>query len=241
MAFNWTGKSSLSIGTGTSKTFNIIFYCDGTEYTTFRWDVMANLYYGDTTVYTMFGWNNAKYKNIKVTGGSDINNETFLNFLISNGTTEPIEDGYKLFLNLEVSNDLTGCTWTPYEEFTYNNVQTIKDKEYKLNFTSDDEDFTAIYFNSGVGRIQFYGDSYLNVGFLNTEGIGSWSDDYKSMTISGGEDVTNPEIIDFMKKTGTLSKRVRLTNSSIALDGIKIGDDYNLYLNIDDNKYKIEK
>lgn len=241
MAFNWTGKSSLSIGTGTTKSFQINFICDGTEYTTFRWDVMANLYYNDTTVYTMFGWNNAKYKTIKVTGGSDIKNETLLSFLVSNGTTEPIEDGYKLFLNFEFNNDLTGCTWTPYKEFTYDNVQTIKDKEYKLNFTSDEEDFTIITYDSGRGRIQFYGDSYLNVGYLNTEGVGGWPESYESMTISGGEDVANPEIIDFMKKTGTLSKKVRLTNSNIALDGSKIGDDYNLYLNIDGNKYKIEK
>lgn len=239
MAFIWTGKSSLSIGTGTTKVFQINFTCDGTSYKYFRWDVMGNLYYDNTTVYTMFGWNDSKYRTIKVTSGDDISNETLLSFLVSNGTTEPIEDEYKLFLNFDFDNDLTGYTWTPYEEFTYDNLQAIKDKEYKLNFVSDDEEFTVITYDSSMNRIQFYNGSYLNVGYLNADGTGGWFSGYTKAEISGGDDVTNLEIIDFLKKTGTLTKKVRLTKSNITLDESKIDDDYNLYLNIDGTKYKI--
>ena len=109
-----------------------------------------------------------------------------------------VEDYDKLsFINdtLEFSvSDLTGTTWI----FNNSIDSSLTDNGFHINFTSNSSNYTFLYTEYDVGQIIEYG---------NTEvyGQSGWSNDsYKTISITGGSDVTNATLIAWLEANATL-------------------------------------
>ena len=88
-----------------------------------------------------------------------------------------------------------------------------------LNFTSNDKDYTAMYFEYNFS-LHYFTDVYNDEGDFGVYvgeddgGNNEWSNQaYRTITITGGEDIENKEVIAWLKQNATLMEDVDLTGT----------------------------
>ena len=99
--------------------------------------------------------------------------------------------------------DLTGYTWvgSNYINIPFN-VNT-----YNINFTSNNINYTSITLNGSQNSIQ-YNSTYVN--------MDEWLNEaYKTITITGGSDVTSSALIFWLEANGTLTAPQPAQNDKI--------------------------
>ena len=110
--------------------------------------------------------------------------------------TGTIEDGD------EIGYGSTGILGTWY----FNSVidfTGISNGEYYIDFTSDNIVCSAFQILAGSG---FYGITYMQIGAVYSKGIfgnGWTSESYRTVTITGGTDATNPDFIAWLTANAT--------------------------------------
>ena len=98
--------------------------------------------------------------------------------------------------------DLTGCTWVGNNSIVY-----PTDKEYGLNFESNNFNFLKFEFSSGNDMVLIYRNLTEDVNQVayNWDDSG-WTDSaYRTIQIIGGTDATNAELIAWLEANGTLT------------------------------------
>ncbi len=101
--------------------------------------------------------------------------------------------------------DLTGYTWIGNSSINYQNIGG----PYNITFTSNNTEFVQIrYVNNWEGTHLEYvksDNSKVNV-FPQSSWSSTWADEaYKTIQITGGEDVTNSSLISWLGENGTLT------------------------------------
>lgn len=81
----WELKNTISVST--SATYNVKFelLADATQFTSFKID-NSKLTYGSVDVYSSATWTDAKYKRIRILGGTDVETSGLITYLSTNGT-----------------------------------------------------------------------------------------------------------------------------------------------------------
>lgn len=138
--------------------------------------------------------------------------------------------------------DLTGYTWT-----AYNVVDTPTTAiTYRFNFTNYEVGNNVNYLgfkldnNTVNWRYEEEGKVYLKETFAIINGVKEWyASSYRVINITGGEDCTNIELINWLSANGTLSLTTTdLTgfkwdaNSTIIFDNLNGGDNKNFNFNL---------
>lgn len=134
----------------------------------------------DGAMMSVFGWNGSEWENIPITI-SDLTNTTWLFNNSSLTAVDPNEEEWVFDIN-----------------FKYADNSTVYDTLYYTN--QFEENIVAMQYSRG-------GTNHLLV--YDTEQYpgspGGWVDnDYKTITITGGEDVTNTTLIDWLQANATL-------------------------------------
>ena len=138
--------------------------------------------------------------------------------------------------------DLTGYTWTAYSVIT---TPTTPIK-YNFNFTHFESGNYVNYVGLKLDNNTLYwreqeGDRfYLKETFGSVDGVKKWySEGYRVINITGGEDSTNIELINWLSANGTLSLTTTdLTGykwdakSTINFTTLFGGNNYNYYFNL---------
>ena len=157
------------------------------------------------------GWINQAYRTITITGGTDVSNTELINWLIANAT------------QLVVS-DLTNTTWF------INSTPTINPPNIALTnitYTTNNVQCTSMF----IGYIPEL-DTENEIWYYNPNATGDtnfcaystqtgWSNQaYRTITITGGTDVTNSNFIIWLQNNATQQETPTPTPSSTG----KIGD-----------------
>lgn len=140
-----------------------------------------------TNAYQAGAWNSSNYKTICITGGNDVTNASLISWLQSNAT--------------QLLSDLTNTTWVINDSPSIPSTSTT----YNINFNSV-TNWTRLRFASNTIS---YGE------WLEEEGeydyficyFGSnhtWNgNNYKTIQITGGTDVTNSNLINWLQNNAT--------------------------------------
>ena len=167
---------------------------------------LKQMYFDDTKAYDSITDNPVLTEYIIITGGTDITNATLISFLESAATQQE----YTPTPQPSAITDLTGYTWvgnTTLDLATQN--PTGEDQIYNLSFTDiNNTEYTKIniydnnYDENPANTMEYYKvndrwkEAYQNY----------WLDNvYKTITINGGTDATNSNLIAFLESNGTLT------------------------------------
>lgn len=109
--------------------------------------------------------------------------------------------------------DLTGYTWIANDTITTANSTG----DYFINFTSNDTNFIGLIISNWKEEVMGFGENILMYkiepyneiqvcsGTIGTPTASNWTNDaYKTIIITGGDDVTNPDLIAWLQANGTL-------------------------------------
>lgn len=125
-------------------------------------------------------WNstyaNENSRTIEITGGNDVENADLIAFLEANAV-------------IELTIDLTGTTW--FFNKTLTGLSKIDGEQFNITFTSN---------SAQHNKLEVY---YPSVRYDNTDafedGTGWINKEYRTITITGGDDVMKPELIAFLQ------------------------------------------
>lgn len=151
-------------------------------------------YYNSRTVYSAYGgdWVDEVYRTIEITGGTDATNADLIAWLQVNATqiAEP-----------EIT-DLTGTTWL------IDDTLQVPDEAFNLPcndliFTSNNESYGGLLINRNIRynvfMIQYGGDLVYDYNNYSGQGIGWVFQTYRTITITGGTDATNADLIAWLQ------------------------------------------
>lgn len=209
--------------TGTTWTFNseftssdnfyydLEFISNDTTYSSFHSVVdlrSTSYFYGDDLVASGLGeldggpniesWENESYRTIYITGGTDVSNNDLITFLNENATQVPV-------------GDLTGTTW-----FFNDSIDvSVEGNSYSINFNSNNLNYSEIRYGE-VANYRIYYDS-------TSVYSSSWNDDnYKTITITGGTDIANPDLIVWLTQNAVLQEPTPTPSAGISLGNLPI-------------------
>lgn len=132
-------------------------------------------------------------------------------------------------------SDLTGTTWILNDTFDESNITPVTAGEgaFAINFTSSVDSYNeiAFYDYDDDGHMRWgvqYNDTTSPVAFWDSD-YGSWdpTDDYRTITITGGSDATNAGLIAWLVLNATQVSVTDLTNTrwKIKETGITLSSD----------------
>lgn len=180
-----------NIYSGSSFNYSINFITKGNSYTSIRyaWSQYSTdeLFYNTTNVCDIEPaersyWENQGYRAITITGGTDVTNATLISWL----------EGHAI--QITVSN-LTNTTW-----LIDNELNNWISGYYHVNFTSNNNNYTLLEFDDDVGYGVLYNDNLV----YSYENNPKWSNQaYRTITITGGTDVTNNNLINWLAANAT--------------------------------------
>lgn len=190
----WVIKSEPTISSNLS--CNINFTSGSQDWTSIELDQYDGLSYHNTTlgigdwVYTN-SWVDVAYRIIKITGGNDVTNSSLIQWLEANATQVSVVD-------------LTGTKWVlnsgPY---------TRPNFSYNINFTSNSSNFTSFSGNYDIyGSHLKYDNSYVY------ERLSWSSENYRIISITNGNDVSNPNLLVWLNNNATYIFIEDLTNTT---------------------------
>lgn len=109
----------------------------------------------------------------------------------------------QLFAGENEITDLTGTTWE-FNTFLDNNIDG-KDYTYSIDFLCNNTSYNEIYyFYFAVSRPEVHIDDYVLFNHTEIYNSGYWLDDmYKTITITGGIDATNSDLISWLQSNAT--------------------------------------
>lgn len=199
-----------------STTFSHIidFECGGTLYSHISYNSALELRYSTPSivVYTNMTpppiepipskWSNQSYRTITITDTSALTNrDEFTTWLKANAVKQ-----------VPKVTDLTGTTWKWNETFSLYKVET--DNRYKISFVSASNDFKelAVYGDRDYLVIEYSyltplaDDKFVEVYYYDSNGQGTgWREqNYRTISITGGADATNTELIDYLYANAVL-------------------------------------
>lgn len=103
--------------------------------------------------------------------------------------------------------DLTNTTWVWNEII---DGSTLSPNPYNVNFTSNNNTYNLLDDSIEDGRYIFYGSTCVYDGDTGTY----WSlDAYKTLSITGGTDVTNASLISWLEQNATQQLPIKLSNT----------------------------
>ena len=259
----WVFKSSVDLnvisggGNGSvhhSITFisNNITYSELSIYKSTSATYTYNLYYDNTSVLhanwsPTDPWTNSTFRIIKITGGTDATNSSLIQWLEANATQVQVTDLTNTKWVLNVDTSVSGSSFTA-----------------NLNFTSNSQNFTSF-----TGNYDIYG---YHLKFDNTYVFERhiWANtNYRIISITGGTDVTNPDVIVYLTKYlgvaifvedltnttwvfkedlvwGDAQYAINFTSNNLSFKGIKYqvysaDIDRLFYINADDSELKVSE
>lgn len=150
-------------------------------------------------------WTDEDCRTIFITGGEDVTNPDLISWITQNATQ--VE-------NPVIITDLTNTSWCFNDALDHWGVGNIEVQDgggdehwsqFDINFTSNDTQYTSLHY-----KLETVTNSD-NVHYYTSEGkdseaylVDSWKDEaYKTITITGGEDATNPKFIVWLTKNAT--------------------------------------
>ena len=173
-------------GTATYSQFNIGYSKTGSEY-------------ANTIQVGESGIGNSYPISITFTGGTDVTNPNLISWLEANGTLQ----GGETDEPTDTITDLTGYTWVGNNSFELSNMAGTS---YDINFQDENGgqyswvEFVSIFFDP----MYDYGIRYNDTTVYQQSG--GWMDTgNKTITITGGEDATNTDLISWLQENGTLT------------------------------------
>ena len=156
-----------------------------------------DLYYGSTVVGTYsdpndsYSWNDQSYRIISITGGSDATNSTLISWFQANAVQVPVAD-------------LTGTNW-----ILNSNIYITEAVSYSINSIFSDYTFSSIDFNFYTADGKTWKSLKLDNSFAIVEATATANpveNTYSSsiLSITGGTDATNPDLITWLSQNATL-------------------------------------
>jgi len=133
-------------------------------------------------------WVSQAYRIIKITGGTDVTNSSLISWLEANATQVNV-------------TDLTDTKWVI-------NESPIVDEDvlYSINFISNNSSWNSFEFSTGNDPIIKY-DFQTSV--YNGD-IDTWLNEaYRLISITGGSDVSNPDLLVWLNNNATLQPNVK--------------------------------
>lgn len=169
-----------------------------------NWSTLQLSYGNDPTIKYTFGtwvysndtWTDQDYRLISITGGDDAQNSTLISWLQDNAVQAPVVD-------------LSGTTWDFNDTIT---TWLSNDGWHNLIFTSNNYNCTSMY----VGTSEYPWIHYASTGIFEEYGTervyngnsSGWSIvnvAFKSISITGGTDASNPSLIAWLSQNATYS------------------------------------
>jgi hypothetical protein len=150
------------------------------------------------------GWTDEDCRTIFITGGEDVTNPDLISWITQNATQ--VE-------NPVIITDVTNTSWRFNEVLYHWNVGEVDEEETSVRYN----DFRNITFNANGENFNYLGyrghrnDDFasgtpLAVSYNDTTvyDTNSWVDEtYKTITITGGNDATNPKFIVWLTQNAT--------------------------------------
>jgi len=163
-----------------------------------KYDFQTSVYNGDSGI-----WTSQAYRLISITGGTDAQNSTLISWLLSNATQVPVVD-------------LTGTEWL------FNDIIGISsDIEWFINFTSNANSHTGIGLEEHHVEM-FYFTDYPVYTTAYSEDL--WDDNaYKTISITSGTDVANPDLIAWLSQNATIQES---SSPSISIGTLSLSSVY---------------
>ena len=211
----WAIRNDAVNGLGnTNSTYAINFTSNSNNYTSMKLygtsgvpvDGNYNISYNSEQVYgASSGWGVQADRIIEISDGTDATNANLIAWLQANATQVPVVD-------------LSGTSWV------FNNeLNLLSSGDYYLTFNSNNEHYTQI--TAGVSSSRgFYlryrdPDFPLNVyAYTSYEQEPIWANEnYKTISITGGTDATNPDLIVWLSQNATY--QVPASSYTITIDG----------------------
>lgn len=151
----------------------------------------GDINYSFSGVYTIgSGWLYEIARTITITGGTDATNNTLITWLQNNATQVPV-------------SDLTNTTWVLNNNIDLTTINY--DTSFYINFKFES-------YNYNLGWMRFYDsqadyDYNVNLAYESYEVYSSFSgwnsNNYKTIQITNGQDVTNPDLIAWLSQNAT--------------------------------------
>lgn len=161
-------------------------------------------------------WSGSKI--IKIFGGTDATNSTFITWLQNNAE------------QLEFVTDLTNTEWIINSTVSGTVVDsTTYQGSFNINFTSNSNLFTELDHTWNTSTFQFsisYKNSSATTTVYSSTNSGWTAEAYQTIRIFDGEDVTNSNLILWLQSQGTQAKYWKFKNT-----GISITDNTYYYVN----------
>jgi len=175
-------------------------------------------------------WTNDNYRIIKIIGGGDVRNSIFIEWLENEA------------VQLKVDN-LTNTTWIwryiYFNEESFDDTYNLESK-YNISFTSNSSNYTYISFSCNDPDMDIYDLWYCTTStwqqgtwtkvleaqlsyYDQNEYTWTWTNNnYKRITITGGTDVTNPNLIRWLTRYASLvtTYTYDLTQLSLTNEGV---------------------
>ena len=197
----WVINSSLSIPADTFIGTNLEFTSNNTNYVGIG--IGANphtegsranyIFYDFAEPHSVYanGWSNQADRTLAITGGTDTTNATLIAWLQANAVQVPVAD-------------LTGTNW-----ILNSNIYITEAVSYSINSIFSDYTFSSIDFNFYTADGKTWKSLKLDNSFAIVEATATANpveNTYSSsiLSITGGTDATNPDLITWLSQNATL-------------------------------------
>ena len=183
--------------------FSVTFISNGNNYTELTLSYAGSdspIKYDNTIAYDYGNmiWTNQAYRIIEITGGTNVTNASLIEWLLQNATQVNV-------------TDLTNTKWQ------FNDIITLGDFNYAIYFVSGVYP-TRVYNNlisylasTGIPPIPAHLDYVFGPDSNNQAyAFNGWVDNlYKTIEISSGTDIANPDLIVWLTENATLQPNVK--------------------------------
>ena len=209
----WVFNSSVNITNSTVISFSITFKDgDGATYSLLKYalgleglpSMMGGIKYDTSGVYSD-AWTDEAYRIIEITGGGDVTNVDLISWLMSNATQVPVTSlaNTQWVFNSDIPiEQLNAIGGTPVYEGN-------KDV-FSINFVSVNTNYENIGVGSSNGN-NWNGLCYKHIDYssFDTVYMGAWADEvYRTIDISSGTDIANPDLIVWLSQNATYQEPV---------------------------------
>lgn len=155
---------------------------------------------GDIGGFTVTSWANQAYRIIEITGGTDATDVDLISWLMSNATQIQV-------------GDLTGTKWVINK--TPNPSPLSGGIFFNISFISNNRTFSEIIIGDnlepGLNSINYYTENDVDVYWFSSN---SWVNEaYRLISITSGDDVSNPDLLVWLNNNATLVPVVDLSGT----------------------------
>lgn len=139
--------------------------------------------------------------------------ENYANYVVNGAQAESPEDDI---------TDLTGTSWTFNENIVFpDNLSSEGKFVYDVSFTSDDISNISMvlwydYFGNAAYQLCYVDFSEADNIVYNTSDSAPWSNDFfRAVTFTGGSDLTNVDLINFLRQNAVINQNVVPSSTSV--------------------------